>query len=225
MEPARTSPELVIGEIRPEDLPCVAIVHRRAFPGSALTVLGNEAVRRYYEWQLLGPHDVVVRGAFRDGQLVGFCFGGIFRGALAGFMRKNRAYILGRLVLCPWLVLTPEVRGRLGAGLRALRAGWKAGGPPAAASTGPARRPFGILAIATDPAYARRGVGGRLMAELAREAQARGFAAMMLTVHPTNRAAVEFYEKLGWVRVPVAGLWLGRMAKTLPPADAAAASR
>lgn len=164
MESARTSLGLVIDELSPEDLFHVAHVHRRAFPGGALTVMGHEAVRRYYEWQLLGPHDVVARGAFRDGQLVGFCFGGVFRGALAGFVRKNRVYLLGRLLLRPWLVLTPEVRGRLGAGLKALRAGRnKAGGSPTV--VGPPRRPFGILAIATDPDHARRGVGAHLMAE------------------------------------------------------------
>lgn len=47
----------------------------------------------------------------------------------------------------------------------------------------------------------------------------------MLTVHPANRTAVEFYENLGWVRIPVTGDWLGRMEKTLPPVNTAAASQ
>lgn len=34
----------------------VAGVHVAAFPSSALTRLGSEAVRRYYLWQIEGPH-------------------------------------------------------------------------------------------------------------------------------------------------------------------------
>lgn len=70
------------------DLPHIVRVHRAAFPDSALTKLGSEAVRRYYLWLLIGPHDAVNVGAFDlENVLVGFCFGGKFRGALSGFLQ------------------------------------------------------------------------------------------------------------------------------------------
>ncbi|CAG0992531.1 hypothetical protein ANRL4_02561 [Anaerolineae bacterium] len=40
-------------------LPFVVQIHRAAFPDSALTKLGAEAVRRYYLWLMTGPHDAV----------------------------------------------------------------------------------------------------------------------------------------------------------------------
>jgi len=39
-------------------------------------MLGTEAVRRYYEWQLVGPHEVTAISAYINTELVGFCFGG-----------------------------------------------------------------------------------------------------------------------------------------------------
>ena len=68
-----------------DDLKNVAILHRLAFPSSALTKLGIETVQRYYKYQLEGPHDACCCGVFIDYQLVGFCFAGVFRGAETGF--------------------------------------------------------------------------------------------------------------------------------------------
>jgi hypothetical protein len=40
---------------------------------------------------------------------------------------------------------------------------------------------------------------------------------MHLTVHPSNKAAVSFYERLGWEKIPEPGTdrWSGKMIKTL----------
>jgi len=82
--------DIVIRKIQENDLPHVAAVHLLAFPDSALSMLGTEAVRRYYEWQLVGPHEVTAISAYINTELVGFCFGGMFRGALSGFVRNNQ---------------------------------------------------------------------------------------------------------------------------------------
>ncbi len=74
--------DLLVRNLEVKDLPAVATVHKAAFPKSALTMLGTEAVRRYYEWQLLGPHESISLGAFLGPEVVGFCVGGIFRGAM-----------------------------------------------------------------------------------------------------------------------------------------------
>ena len=55
-----------------KDLQSIAILHQKAFQDSALTKLGLEPVRRYYEWQLTGPHDCYAIGAFSaDDELTG----------------------------------------------------------------------------------------------------------------------------------------------------------
>lgn len=79
----------VLTVLNHDDLPAVAAIHVAAFPDSALTALGVEAVRRYYAWQLDGPHEVFALGVDavqydNDGtiankQLIGYCFAGGFR--------------------------------------------------------------------------------------------------------------------------------------------------
>ena len=85
-----------IRKLEAGDLNAVARVHCSAFPKSAITAFGHEAVRRYYSWQLLGPHDAVAVGAVSGQELVGFCFAGLFNGSTSGFLRKHRAFLLGR---------------------------------------------------------------------------------------------------------------------------------
>jgi hypothetical protein len=88
-----------------KDLPAISAIHLAAFPKSALSRLGKGAVRRYYYWLLTGPHpDSFTIGAWQGEQLAGFCFGGKFRGALSGFLRKNRAYLAWRVLTHPWLI-------------------------------------------------------------------------------------------------------------------------
>ena len=205
---------MLIRKIRAEDLPDVAAVHMLAFPESALTRLGVEAVRRYYEWQLLGPHEVTALGAYVNAELVGFCFGGIFRGAMSGFVRKNRKFLIGRVLARPWLVTNPLFRSRLTAGARVLKGRAK---PPTSAArhASPAPDHFGILAIAVHPERQGLGVGKMLMREAENVARRYGFREMDLTVSPGNRRAVEFYESLSWRRFSRDSVWKGEMRKSL----------
>ena len=114
-----------VAELCGNDLPAVAVVHGAAFPESALTKLGPRAVGRYYQWLLTGPHEAASLGIWKDGRLVGFCFGGIFRGALSGFVGNNRWYLAGRVLTHPWLVANPIFRDRLRIGLKGLKRYWK----------------------------------------------------------------------------------------------------
>jgi ribosomal protein S18 acetylase RimI-like enzyme len=209
-----------IKKISENDLAAVAVAHLRAFPASALTALGPEAVRRYYLWQLTGPHDVIALGAWRDGMLAGFCFGGIFRGALGGFLRANRRFLIFRVLTHPWLLTNQIFRDRLATGVKILRRMRKHPAPTAPPPT-LAVRSFGILSIAVDPATQGSGVGRCLLEAAEQHARQHGFAQMGLTVHPGNTQAVGFYERMGWERVIAAEEWRGAMRKRLetPPVD------
>lgn len=197
----------------PGDLAIVAAIHLRAFPASALTALGKGAVERYYAWQLNGPHDVVALGASIDARLVGFCFGGVFRGALSGFVRANRAFLIRRVLSHPWLLLNPIFRERLGMGIRVsniLRR--RRSTPPPASAVSPIRS-FGILAIAVDPALHNRGIGKVLLQEAELRAVRMQFTTMGLSVNADNQQAIGFYERLGWRKEPAGAAWAGRMTK------------
>lgn len=199
------------------DLPSIAAVHCEAFPGSVLTALGVEAVRRYYEWQLVGPHDIVALGSFAGAELAAFAIGGVFRSSLGGFVRRNRAYLALRVTTRPWLAAGPVFRSRLATGMRVGFTRQRARARPAApaGTPVPAGRSFGVLAIATHPAHRRAGHGARLMQHLEDAAIAREFTAMHLTVSPDNDGAVRFYKDLGWYPVPDGARWDGLMRKEL----------
>lgn len=208
-----------------EDLAIVAAIHLAAFPDSALGSLGAEAVRRYYEWQLIGPHDIAAFSAECDGELAGFCFGGVFRGAMSGFLSRNRAYLAWRVVTHPWLIFSPLFRDRLTTGLRVLRKFAKPAKPKSVTApvskTAPVETPrreiFGILALAVNPKFQGKGIGRRLMDASEAIARERGFPQIHLSVNTDNNQAIFFYEGLNWQKVLKEGIWQGEMTKQLKP--------
>jgi ribosomal protein S18 acetylase RimI-like enzyme len=201
-----------IRELTDEDLSSVANIHCLGFSESALTKLGKKAVRRYYQWQLNGPHDVFAIGAFHGHLLVGFCFGGVFSGALSGFVRKNRAYLMGLVMLRPWLLFDRIVRNQLSVGV-------KMGKRKIHSQTKKhslKKTSFGILSVVVHPEMQNSGIGAMLMSAAEEEARRRKMDELNLTVNEQNQAAIQFYEKLGWKRtIPDTGNWRGRMRKTL----------
>lgn len=208
--------------LREVDIPAIGAVHRDAFPGSLLTRVGGNAVERYYRWLVLGPHEVVATGAWRDGVLVGFCFSGRFRGALGGFLSANRVYLACRLARRFWLLTDAECRDRLRAGvstlMRRFRGRLRRGRLPAARRadlSSPGLSTYGILSIAVSSKGRRGGIGRALMAECECRAIASDVREIDLTVSPDNLPAVEFYLSLGWRRSSAGPGWTGRMLKDL----------
>jgi ribosomal protein S18 acetylase RimI-like enzyme len=201
----------------------VSAIHSLAFTDSALTKLGDEAVRRYYEWQMIGPHDSVNVGIFDENQLVGFCFGGVFRGSLGGFLEKNRNFLIFRVISHPWLMFNPLLRGRVEYAVkRIFRLLFsrpneeKPSTEPNESGEVPA---FGILSIAVSPQYQGLGASKLIMEYLEALAKEQGFQRMKLSVHETNQRAIAFYEKMGWQKVMKEGIWDGRMDKWLNHKD------
>ncbi len=200
------------------DLPRVSEIHLAAFPDSALTMLGAEAVRRYYEWLLTGPHDCVALGASVKANMIGFCFAGVFRGAMSGFLRRNRAFLFGRILRRPQLGMNPLFRERATAGVRILRRFGRQPSNTPGSSDRPVAKPvspFGILAIAVHPDSNGQGIGKALMFEAEQTARRRDFKEMQLTVEMNNHRAVSFYESLNWTKTLHQGAWHGEMRKAL----------
>ena len=206
--------EITIRRLTVNDCPGVANIHLFAFPEGALTRLGHEAVLRYYDWQLTGPHDCLAVGAFQEDKLGGFIFSGIFRGSLSGFVSKSRLFLFGRVLTRPWLVLNPIFWERIKLGVMALV-------PQKAkvnlnSDSAKLNNSFGLLAIAVDPKIQKSGIGKMLMEEAEKAAKEHNIFRMHLSVHPSNIQAIQFYEKLGWKKTIVDGVWGGVMTKKLP---------
>lgn len=202
-------------EIKSSDLPAVAAVHLNAFPDSALTKLGPEIVRRYYEWQLEGPHKFVSAvGAFADGECAGYSFSGEFDGSISGFLRKNRQYLIKEVLLHPWLVFNPLFRKRLFRGLQILRR-FPSKNTEKSKTAREKRASFGILSIAVSTSHRKLGIGKILMMDAEERAIRLGYKRMHLTVSPANQNAIRFYENLDWIRVSKENVWTGSMIKEL----------
>lgn len=210
-------PSIEIRRLSADDVDPVADVHRAAFPESALSQLGESAVRRFYEWQLTGPHDYDALGAWSGDRLTGICFGGVGRGALSGFVQTNWKFLTACVLARPWLLAASEFRERIALGLRSLRMHSGSKSTKKRTKTTGAlskKRSFGILVIAVHPDEQDRGIGRRLMEAAEHAARRRNFIEMHLTVHPKNRRAVTFYETAGWERDAETD-WTGRMRKQL----------
>lgn len=63
-------------------------------------------------------------------------------------------------------------------------------------------RALWVQHLAVDAAYRRHGLGGRLLDVLETRARARDLGVMMLLVLEDNTAAIQFYERRGWLSVP-----------------------
>jgi ribosomal protein S18 acetylase RimI-like enzyme len=205
-------------DIRPiikSDLYAVARVHMLAFPDGALTQLGVEAVQRYYLYQQQGPHDSYCIGVFTENRIAGFCVAGVFRGAEIGFLKRNRVFIILRLITHPWLLSNKIVLDRIRYSFKALIR-YTGKNKSEAASQKSSATKFGILSIAVHPDLQGQGVGKRLMEDVEKVASQKGFKSIRLTVHIANQQAISFYENQGWQKVIAADeIWRGIMAKQL----------
>lgn len=206
-------PDITLKILTRKDLVQVAHVHSSAFRDSALTKLGKEPIRRYYEWQLTGPHECHALGAFdQQGLLVGFCFAGVFHGSLSGFLTRNKKFLTCWVLSHPWKITNPLVVDRLKQAILILKRKSTTTNHP---STQP-KMSYGILSIAVDPEKQGMGIGRIIMQDVEQDALQKGFAELNLTVHPTNTKAVTFYEGCGWQRViKDSAEWSGSMVKPL----------
>ena len=207
---------LRVETLGPLQLDAVARVHVAAFPDSALSQLGLEVVRRYYEWQLTAPrNDSLLLGVIVDGELGGFCVGGVFRGKMSGYLRQHRTFLIWQLARRPWLLARGNFRDRIVAGLRIVKV---LPSPKASVPLYQDSDPnsFGILSIAVDPRRQGLGLGRLLMDEAERLARQRGFGRMNLSVKVSNDRAIRFYEGLHWQRrIGADAIWNGEMIKWL----------
>lgn len=196
----QNSSEPLIRKITDADFNDVVEVHIKAFPKSFLTKIGKGAVLRYYRWQYFGPHEHLFIIVELDGKIVGFCVGGVSRGALIGFLKKNMLYLFIKLTCQFWLLFNKEFFAKFKYALKLLmRKIFTSSENQSFSKSG---KSFGILAICVIPDVQGKNVAKILMIEGENEALKSGFESMHLTVASDNFRAIRFYEKLGYVKVP-----------------------
>jgi ribosomal protein S18 acetylase RimI-like enzyme len=218
--------DFTIRELLYEDIDNVSRIHIASFSDRALSQLGRGAVKRYYEFLFTNFLQSYPICAEENGNtLVGFCFAGVYSGSFSGFLRKHKWYLAGQIISHPWLFFNPIVREQASLALKTLRSFFMSKfyrrprhtivtNKPSPGS--PERhKPWGILSIAVDPAFQRRGVAEAMMRFIENMLKEKGIESMHLSVHTDNSPAVRFYEKMGWEKMPFGEEWQGKMMKRL----------
>lgn len=207
---------ILLRRLGEDDLTEVARVHRAAFPGSALTRLGEEAVRRYYLWLMTDAEEMYAIGAFEDGRLLGFLFGGIAEwDNMSQFLKQNRSLLVRGFIRQPWLIADPLFRNRIGRGIRALTR--RPAQTPHAIPRGGTKRPFDAVSCAVLPTCQGKGVGRKLMREAESIARQNGFNVMTGWLETGNAQALHAWESIGWQKLLKDGQWRGTVEHWLNP--------
>ncbi|QXC60279.1 GNAT family N-acetyltransferase [Aquihabitans sp. G128] len=193
---------MLVSDLTLDDVETIAALHLAAFPHSALSTLGEEAVRRHYRWQFEGPHDLTALGAFSDDVLVGFLLGGVFRGSTSGFVKRERWFLVGQVLRHPHVLAQTSGRRVAPVATRLLLR--RSSTAPEQPSRVPAGS-LGVLVVAVDPDVHRLGVGTSLLRAAEASARRDGFERMHLTLHPGNVPALSFYTDQGWRRLGLPG--------------------
>lgn len=202
-----------------EDLCQVARIHKKAFPDSLLSKLGEEIIRSYYEIQMASPNECYAVGVYHEGILQGYSFGGNFRDIKSIFIKKNLIKLGWQFLTNPSLLKNVQIRHRISTIVKYIMKQPKRK-KSVSNSINQKRRPFGILSIAVDPSLQHSGYGKILMNMCERDAIKKQFTSMRLTVNPNNQKAIAFYKGLGWQEIlDSEGLWKGHMEKKLTSSE------
>jgi ribosomal protein S18 acetylase RimI-like enzyme len=190
-----------IGELRASDVPTLADLHLRAFPGFFLSSLGESFLRQFYRGFIGDPAAVAVVARNSAGRPVGAAVGST---EPAGFFRR---------------LLRRQLWGFLGAALRAIttdpgtaprliRALWYRGD-----SNAPGIEGALLSSICVDPRVQGSGVGNDLLHAWVGAAAEKGArSAYLFTDAADNDGVNHFYLAHGWRAV---GMKTTRQQRTL----------
>lgn len=191
-------------------LPMMAKCHRKAFPNTLSSSMGQHYVEKMLEWYLADPNAF----AFfveEKGICIGYCGGIVVDGSVAvgsasGMIQYSFKAAVLALLVRPWLFLHTEFLKKYRLVLknvwRRLRASF--GVPvPRLAPRNPISPHVGLVVIGVDPAFQKKGYGSVLLKEFERQSVERGFKHMILTVRSDNEKAIRSYERNGWQRTKV----------------------
>lgn len=207
-----------IRQCGPSSVPDFVRIHEAAFLDRAMTALGTETVRRYYASILSGAHDVTALTASVDGEVAGFCIGGHLANHMRQFLRDNFLFLTTQFLRHPWFAFHGLVRSRALLAIRLLLRPFRIS-CPSPAQTGPAANVFSVRVIAVHPDHRRLGVGRALLSAIESHAEQGQFSEMRLAVNLDNKEAIQFYENLGWERLPGIRTSEVAMRKRIPGSD------
>lgn len=183
--------DLLIRDIKYEDLNEVVRIHQNAFPGFLMTLMGTGFLLEYYTIVLKYPKRIMLGALNSNGKLCGFIAGFINS---ADFYRSFSDYKI-RMVIVGFfhILFRPKLWIRIWENMRKVKLtahDFSHGGEVTAE----------LASIAVDPAFLRRGCGKKLVKNFIHCARGMSVNSIELTTDMVDNDSVnEFYQSLGFV--------------------------
>jgi ribosomal protein S18 acetylase RimI-like enzyme len=198
-------------QARQADLRKIANCHRKAFPDTLTSKMGDTFLIKMFDWYLSTNHTFLFFTE-QSNTVVGYCGGMIVDGTFAHgsassmtqhtFNEAIRAFLLR-----PWLLLHPDFLSRYSFFARNIFVRFKNKiSKKEIRSAAKPRDPYmGLVVIGVDPLFQGKGYGSCLLIEFEKTTLQRGLKKMLLTVNTDNRPAIKSYLRNGWVVYKVDG--------------------
>lgn len=170
-------------EIRPAtpaDLPQIAKIHYAAFGNDHFTsIFPQDLLEKFYEEVLKDSPDSYV--GLYDGQVTSFVITGAHTAAgVKRFTKRNKARLMGLMLRHP-KHLAEKIKIKLF--------------PPRFNSS----TPYRLMSIGVSPSFQGKGIGRFLLLNLDRILVEKGITQFGLSVRRSNKRALQFYERQGFV--------------------------
>ncbi|GEM_PF-1141377 len=196
---SKNMPDINIREIVDNDLKEIAEIHKLAFSESFLTALGVEAIKRYYLYQSINNTKVYSLVAVLEKKIIGFCFGGVYRNSLGGYLKRNFFYLCLLLIFKPFIIFKKGFFPTIKIALISMMFPHYLKTSNDLQASEIEEKAFTILSICVLPQFKGLGVAQAMMLKSEEKARELGFDMMRLTVHKDNLRAINFYKRLGYV--------------------------
>lgn len=194
-----------ISQATVQDLPRLARCHRKAFPHTLSSAMGQSYVEKMLEWYLVDARAFIFL-VENDGECLGYCGGlkhdGVTRvGSASSMIQHSFNKALSVFFYKPWLLVHPEFRSKYKLAARNV---WRkvrmvfVKEKPVPIVQGETQPHAGLIVIGVDPAWQGKGLGSMLLKEFERQAELAGFRNLQLTVRTDNQQAITSYERNGW---------------------------
>lgn len=184
----------------------LAECHKKAFPYSLSSQMGNVFIKKMLSWYI-GDERGVLFHISENNEIIGYCGGIIIKkaglpGAATSITQHCFKTFVFSFLLRPWLIFHSENIKRISFIKRNLM--YKLGLKKLIVNNtqGP-NIPFsiswGLVVIGVNPKYQGKGVGSILLQEFEKLAKLDGVQKISLSVKSKNLQAIRAYAKNGWI--------------------------
>ncbi len=196
------------------ELPKIAAIHRRAFPNSLATAMGQTYVEKMLEWFLSTNKTYLYYTRNEDGEIVGYTGamlkdGVLPTGSASGMLQYSFNNAIIAFIKRPWLVFHKEMKNKYKLMIsNILRKFFKIGNvitPESFKSSNENIPVLALVVMGTNPELFSKGVGSAMLQESDKLAKRLNVNKLELTVLIDNERAIKADERNGWKRGAIHG--------------------